>query len=64
MAIALAEADKYEVLEKIGRCSILSALASAAYYTNTVATRLRLLWHHSQSEAEKRRLRKSKKNPV
>jgi hypothetical protein len=35
MAIALAEADKYEVLEKIGRCSILTALASVAFYTNS-----------------------------
>jgi hypothetical protein len=58
MAIALAEADKYEILDKIGE---LDHDSSIEYYfcssLTSFSIRLRFLWDHSQSQAEDRRIR-------
>ncbi|KAK5807327.1 hypothetical protein VI817_001585 [Penicillium citrinum] len=57
MAIALAEADKYEILEKIGMLKlalkpcVCSMILTISYY------RMRFLRDHSQGEAKDRWIR-------
>lgn len=55
MAIALAEADKYEVLERIGKSIMASIILSAE---SNHASRLRFLWDHSEGQTEDRWIRK------
>ena len=55
MAIALAEADKYEILEKIGK---LSKYAPVSMLNVNCIVRLWFLWYHPQSQEEIRRIRK------
>jgi hypothetical protein len=54
MAIALAEADKYEILDKIGKSTLVSVeLSFFSFETNyTYLFRLRFLRNHSQSQAQ------------
>ena len=59
MAIALAEAEKYEILERIGNSNQMHNCCSRLCYSNLLVYRVRLLWHHSQSQAEKRWICKS-----
>lgn len=56
MAIALAEADKYEVLERIGKAMIVCISLSAQ---SNLASRLRFLWNHSEGQTQDRWIRKS-----
>lgn len=60
MAIALAEADKYEILDKIGRfCAFVTQFIFYMFKTNLMYSfRLRFLRDHSQSQAEVRWIRK------
>lgn len=54
MAIALAEADKYEILEKIGRLhNVLQCPVS-----NANSCRLWIIWYHSKGQAKVRWIRK------
>lgn len=55
MAIALAEADKYEVLERIG--TGITAPVPLCSESNHVS-RLRFLWNHSEGQTEERWIRK------
>lgn len=56
MAIALAEADKYEVLERIGK-AIIACIPLSAQFNR--ASRLRFLWNHSEGQTQDRWIRKS-----
>jgi hypothetical protein len=60
MAIALAEADKYEILDKIGMLFLLmTQFIFYMFKTNLIYSfRLRFLRDHSQSQAEVRWIRK------
>lgn len=57
MAIALAEADKYEILEKIGRLLHLQLIPPAWEADGFVPLRVWFIRHNSQSEEENRWLR-------
>ena len=61
MAIALAEADKYEILDKIGKFNFLSCSCYfvCLHETNCIYLyRLRFIRNHSQSQAQDRWIRK------
>lgn len=60
MAIALAEADKYEILDKIGKlCAFMTQVIFSMFKTNLMYSfRLRFLRDHSQSQEEVRWIRK------
>lgn len=55
MAIALAEADKYELLERIGMVSVLPPLVTSML----IRFRMWFFWHNSESQTEDRWLRKT-----